>query len=75
MSAMNTAATPTIATENTDAPAPNVPGGVPCASPGARLAALSRAAQGLGPVVVDSVVLAALRDLCSAPRSPSRVAA
>jgi len=37
-------------------------------TPGARLAAVSRAAQGLGATVGDPVVLARLAVLCAAPR-------
>jgi hypothetical protein len=49
--------------------------GGPCpagraATAGGRLAAASRAAQGLPVTVDDAAVLARLRDLCSAPRAP-----
>jgi len=42
------------------------------ATPGARLAAVSRAAQGFPATVDDPAVLTRLRDLCTAPRPPSR---
>jgi hypothetical protein len=42
---------------------------------GARLAAASRQAQGLNPTVKDTAVLAALRELCAAPRPASRTVA
>lgn len=44
------------------------------ATPGARLAAVSRAAQGFGATVGDPAVLARLAVLCAAPRPPSRPA-
>jgi hypothetical protein len=40
------------------------------ASLGARLAASSRAAQGLGPTVTDPDVLARLQEMCATPRPP-----
>ncbi|MDR1635584.1 MAG: hypothetical protein LBS27_11860 [Bifidobacteriaceae bacterium] len=44
----------------------------PPATPGARLASVSRAAQGFAATVDDPAVIARLRDLCAAPRPQSR---
>ena len=60
--------TPT-ATPATFSPPPPRPTG---STPGARLAAASRHAQGLPSKVNDPAVLAELRGLCAAPRSTAR---
>ncbi|CEG94506.1 Protein of unknown function [Propionibacterium freudenreichii] len=63
-----TAAPPAVA--STISAAPTSPD---AATLGARLAAVSRQAQGLDSVVSDPAVLAELQELCAAPRPTRRV--